>query len=1130
LRKVAIGVVAVLVLVVAGLLVAPSFIDWNRYRPMIAQKIGEATGREVTLAGPLSVALLPAPTVTARDVRIANPPGAAEPDMVRLAALDVRLAVLPLLSGSIVATSVALDSPAIDLEKFPDGRNNWTFAKAEAAPPAGQPSPPAPAPSPPPTAAPEPARKSGEVALSIERLTIRNGTVVYRAPGAVERVEKLDVTGRIEGVSGPYSAKGSLVFHNAKLAFDADVSRLGERTPARAALEFGGARAALDGEILDGGGRRSLTGKLKLAAADLGAALESAGATAPAWLAGRKAGLEARLDASPERVALGDLALSLDEARASGSAAVALGAVPDATIKLAISQLDLDKLAASGRAPAKTPPAQVPAGAPAPAQPPANAAAPSPSPAAATTGFALPSGLRATVDIGAEAVVWRGAVIRQTRLQASLADGTATINRLAALLPGGSDVSFSGTTTSGPAGLALAGDVEAESDNLRGLLEWLGVPPGDVPADRLRKASLAAHLTAMPERIDVAGLDLSVDASRLTGAATVALRGRPGVGARLVLDRLNLDAYLPQPAAAPAQTAGAAAPPAQTPPPQVVAAPRAASPLGRIDGNLDLSVGRLTWRGQAIEALHFAGALQSGDLTIREASVKDLAGSALTASGLVREIAAERPQLQLAFEARGQALERTARVLVPSLASLPPLGPYTVSGEAQGDADALAFEGDLAVAGGKLHAAGERHAAPPSSVTVELSHPETARLIATLAPSYKPAAGTLGPLAATARVALGAEETRVAEIDASVGRTGLKGNLALSTGGLRPKLAGELAFTTLPLDRFLPARQAALSGTPALPPGFLFAQAGAGAPRGGESPRWSREKLDLSALGLVDADLKLTGDALSYGKWELAKPDIALHLKDAVLGIERLAGGIFGGSVKLDGEVSGAAAPAMKLAVQLRDADVKDALRVAAGVDRVDGRADLDVALHTAGASQAELVSHVDGDGKLDTRDGVITGIDLKAISDRLKDLGRVTDLLDLARTGTRGETRFSRLSGTFKAQGGVLRSDDLRLQAEAAEGEATAMVDLPRWMLQCRVAFRLTEHPNAPPLAMTLDGPLDNPRKVVDINALQGFLTQRLLGGRGAAPPSDTGAPPAPSEPQKPERMLRDLLKGLGR
>src|SRR5689334_17251640 len=98
LRKAASGFGLGLVVFVAALLVAPSFIDWNKYRPEIAQQIGAATGREVTLAGPLSMTLLPSPTVTARDVRIANVPGAAAPDMLQLAALDLRLAALPLLS------------------------------------------------------------------------------------------------------------------------------------------------------------------------------------------------------------------------------------------------------------------------------------------------------------------------------------------------------------------------------------------------------------------------------------------------------------------------------------------------------------------------------------------------------------------------------------------------------------------------------------------------------------------------------------------------------------------------------------------------------------------------------------------------------------------------------------------------------------------------------------------------------------------------------------------------------------------------------------------------------------------------------------------------------------------------
>ena len=48
-------------------------------------------------------------------------------------------------------------------------------------------------------------------------------------------------------------------------------------------------------------------------------------------------------------------------------------------------------------------------------------------------------------------------------------------------------------------------------------------------------------------------LDLTVDATRLTGAATVALRQHPAIGARLAIDQLNLDAYLPAAPAAPAR-------------------------------------------------------------------------------------------------------------------------------------------------------------------------------------------------------------------------------------------------------------------------------------------------------------------------------------------------------------------------------------------------------------------------------------------------------------------------------------------------------------------------------------------------------------------------------------------------
>ena len=106
-KKLLIGILAVLLLVVGAVLVIPSLIDWNTYKAEIAQRIGAATGRAVTLEGNIDLALLPGRPVGS-GARLANLPGASEPDMVRLRKLDVRIAFMPLLRGHVQVQSVAL--------------------------------------------------------------------------------------------------------------------------------------------------------------------------------------------------------------------------------------------------------------------------------------------------------------------------------------------------------------------------------------------------------------------------------------------------------------------------------------------------------------------------------------------------------------------------------------------------------------------------------------------------------------------------------------------------------------------------------------------------------------------------------------------------------------------------------------------------------------------------------------------------------------------------------------------------------------------------------------------------------------------------------------------------------------
>jgi hypothetical protein len=108
-------------------------------------------------------------------------------------------------------------------------------------------------------------------------------------------------------------------------------------------------------------------------------------------------------------------------------------------------------------------------------------------------------------------------------------------------------------------------------------------------------------------------------------------------------------------------------------------------------------------------------------------------------------------------------------------------------------------------------------------------------------------------------------------------------------------------------------------------------------------------------------------------------------------------------------------------------------------------------------------------------------------------------------------------LNGTITVTQGVVRSDDLTATLDAAVGEAQGTVDLPRWFIDGTGEFSLTEHTNAPPLAIVLRGPLDNPEKSVNARRLESFLVSRFGGDlirRALGAEDDEPARVSPSAP----------------
>src|SRR5918996_1209320 len=137
-RKFLFALLGLVVVLIGAALIVPFLIPTDTYKQQIAREVENATGRKLTIDGPLRFTILPQLGLEAQQVALANPPGAASPNMVQLKALEVELTVWPLLHGTLEVDRFVLVEPQIDLEVDAQGQPNWQLG----GPPADQPAEP----------------------------------------------------------------------------------------------------------------------------------------------------------------------------------------------------------------------------------------------------------------------------------------------------------------------------------------------------------------------------------------------------------------------------------------------------------------------------------------------------------------------------------------------------------------------------------------------------------------------------------------------------------------------------------------------------------------------------------------------------------------------------------------------------------------------------------------------------------------------------------------------------------------------------------------------------------------------------------------------------------------------------
>ena len=190
-----VGVAALLLAAVVLVVAVVTLVDPMQYQALVIDQVRERTGRELLLAGPVELDLLPCCAVRIDKATLGNPPGFPAETFLSIDSARLGLRLWPLLTRRAVEIgSVTIEGLQANLLARKDGSNNWHFDGDEAA-------------------NPDSISGTREAAdFSVASIELNNATLSYtdEADGSRYRIEELDVrTGPIR-TDAPVDLRASL--------------------------------------------------------------------------------------------------------------------------------------------------------------------------------------------------------------------------------------------------------------------------------------------------------------------------------------------------------------------------------------------------------------------------------------------------------------------------------------------------------------------------------------------------------------------------------------------------------------------------------------------------------------------------------------------------------------------------------------------------------------------------------------------------------------------------------------------------------------------------------------------------------------------------------------------------------
>ncbi|SLN68516.1 putative assembly protein [Roseovarius albus] len=370
--------------------------------------------------------------------------------------------------------------------------------------------------------------------------------------------------------------------------------------------------------------------------------------------------------------------------------------------------------------------------------------------------------------------------------------------------------------------------------------------------------------------------------------------------------------------------------------------------------------------------------------------------------------------------------------------------------------------------GGEISFAGRASTAPQLAGQFDADVSDTSRFLTALSGTGVEIPRGLGrAISAQAGLTI-TQDMRIALRDTllTLDNNQLTGAADVNLGGAKPKINMQLRAGALDLTGLSANNESASSSG-----------GGSGESGNPKSSGWSKEPIEVDALGLFDGQIALTADSIDLGDFKLGntRTMVALDRSRMVFDLRELQA--YDGSITGEFVMNNRSGLSVGGKMNVAGLNLETFLSDAIDVSRLSGSANGNISFLGVGNSLYAIMNSLKGEGALSTGRGVISGFDL----DKLMRSGNVTG----------GTTVFDSMSASFTINKGNLQNNDLLMKLPLAKAEGKGRIGLGAQDIDYLFTPILLEGEARKGFAIPvrIRGPWSNPRikpdleKAIDLN-----------------------------------------------